>query len=174
MVVALKAGLDAGTRERVLAAFASRGDVEWDVDEGRVVLAIPKRYSRVERWLTRFLPGPEAVFVRLDDLGSAGWELADGARTVAEAAEAIRARFGERAEPARERAAVFYADLARRGLARLTDAPAEARDVRGFSRERGYRRLRCRKCRAEQPMKAPRGARYRCPRCGTVNRVPRA
>lgn len=167
---------DARTAERLAAAFPSRrADVEWDLVDGRAAVAIPKRYGAVERFLSRFFPGPDVVFLTFDELGTEGWLLADGTRSVAQVAEGLREKFGERADPARERAMAFFADLARRGLVRLTDAPYPvAGESRGFTPGRGYRDLACRRCGARHPIRGAPGARYQCPRCRAVNRVPAA
>jgi hypothetical protein len=82
---------------------------------GQVVLAIP-RYgrNRLGKWLERRL-GKGPIRVRLDEVGSAVWELCDGRRDVAEIGRAVEERFGERIEPVYDRLALFLKQLERWG-----------------------------------------------------------
>lgn len=157
----------------MLDAYLTRADgVEWDELEDRAVIAIPKRYGAIERFVARWFPGPETVFVTFDALGTEAWRLADGSRRVRDVAEALRARFGAGAEPAEARAAAFASGLVARGYAKIFEAPRAARDdARGFTAARGYRRVACPRCAREQPFRGRAGARFVCPRCGRVTKA---
>ena len=77
---------------------------EWEEKGERVVVVRPKPSGGGLRvLLDRFFYSLSARKLRLDEIGSAGWRLLDGKRTVAEVAEELRREFGERAEPAEER-----------------------------------------------------------------------
>jgi hypothetical protein len=54
--------------------------------------------------------------VRLDEVGSLAWTQLDGRRTVGEVAAVLRARFGERVEPAEERLGALLQSLHRGGV----------------------------------------------------------
>lgn len=85
--------------------------------DGRAVLIRPRPRrgpGAVRRW-ERYLLGARRI--RLDEVGTAVWELLDGRRTVGDVAAAIRARFGGRAEPAEERVGHLIRILRREGLA---------------------------------------------------------
>ncbi|MHB8605436.1 MAG: PqqD family peptide modification chaperone [Thermoplasmatota archaeon] len=152
--------------------YPARVPLEWDLVDERAVLALPKRMGRFERLVARVLPGPEVVFVTLDDLGTAAWLAADGETRIADAAARLEAAFGARAAPSAERATAFYVDLGRRGLVRLLRTPERVGDPgRGFTAERGYRRVVCPRCQHENAMKGLRGIRYVCPSCRRVTRA---
>jgi len=54
--------------------------------------------------------------IELDEMGAYTWELCDGRRTVREIGKALKARFGEDAEPLYERLVTFLFELAKRYL----------------------------------------------------------
>lgn len=54
--------------------------------------------------------------IELDEMGVYTWELCDGRRTVREIGKALKARFGEDAEPLYERLVTFLFELAKRYL----------------------------------------------------------
>jgi len=77
---------------------------EWEEKGERVVVVRPKPSGGGLRvLLDRFFYSLSARKLRLDEIGSAGWRLLDGKRTVAEIADELRREFGERVEPAEER-----------------------------------------------------------------------
>ena len=75
----------------------------WREVDGRVVIERPKPGSvggvreHMRYWLA-------VRRIRLDDKGSLAWKLFDGTKTVADVARALRDEFGERVEPAEDRA----------------------------------------------------------------------
>jgi len=58
---------------------------------------------------------PRVSRIDLDEVGSFLWRRMDGNRTVADLAQALRAEFGDRAEPLYERLAVFLQCLRNNG-----------------------------------------------------------
>jgi hypothetical protein len=77
---------------------------EWKEKGERVVVVRPKPSGGGLRvLLDRFFYSLSARRLRLDEIGSAGWRLIDGERTVGEIAGELRREFGERVEPAEER-----------------------------------------------------------------------
>jgi hypothetical protein len=91
--------------------------VTWeDLDDGRVVLLVPKFTHRFwVKWLVPRLRKPH-FRVRLDEYGSLVWKHCDGETSVSEIAEAMRERFGDRAEPLHDRLVVFIRRLERGDL----------------------------------------------------------
>lgn len=159
-------------RAPVADRYPARADVPWDdLGDARVVLAIPRRRGRVESLLARLVPGPRDALVSLEGRAARFWRLADGTRALAAIVDELRAP-GDEEVDARVRA--LAEDLARRGFLALHDAPAPARDARkGLGPAQGFRRLACRRCRVEHPVRAPPGAWWACPRCRRPQRVPR-
>ncbi|KUH33840.1 hypothetical protein APY94_04360 [Thermococcus celericrescens] len=81
--------------------------------EGRYYLLIPMD-SKLD-FLARRLHG-DYRRIELDEMGAYTWELCDGRRTVKEIGKALKARFGEDAEPLYERLVTFLFELAKRYL----------------------------------------------------------
>ncbi len=81
--------------------------LEWREEDGRCVLLRPRfGTSRPGRWLAG-LAGDPHYRIRLDEVGTLVWKACDGRTSLAEIARAMRAAFGDRAEPAEERLARF-------------------------------------------------------------------
>ncbi|NJE30264.1 PqqD family protein [Thermococcus sp. 18S1] len=87
--------------------------VELKKIEGRYYLLIPMD-SKLD-FLARRLHG-DYRRIELDEIGAYAWELCDGRRTVKEIGKALKARFGEDAEPLYERLVTFLFELAKRYL----------------------------------------------------------
>ena len=75
----------------------------WSESEGRVVIERPKPMGagRVGEKLRYWLAVRR---IRLDEKGSLVWRLLDGAKSVADVANALREEYGEQVEPAEDRA----------------------------------------------------------------------
>lgn len=96
---------------------------EWqERDDGRVVLVRPRPRAKGLKtpfeWLA-YLMAPRRI--RLDEVGSFCWSQVDGRRTPWEIAKALRAEFGEAAEPAEERVGKFLKLLQREELVRFPE-----------------------------------------------------
>ena len=87
---------------------------------GRIVLIRPRPVYRGLRtpfdWIV-YLLAPRRL--RLDDIASFCWRQLDGRRTAGEIASALRAEFGDVAEPAEERLGHFIRSLRKEELVRL-------------------------------------------------------
>lgn len=98
---------------------------EWHKTEtGRAKILVP-RYGQnpVGAWLARRLANPY-IQIELDDVGTAVWEACDGKTTVAEIAENLSVRFGDRVEPLYDRLAIFFQQLQRNKFIRWgSDVP---------------------------------------------------
>ncbi len=85
---------------------------EWEEIDGRVVIERPRPLAPGLRaplqWLS-FLMSTRRI--RLDAQGSFAWTHLDGARSVAELAEAMRREFGAGIEPAEERLGTLIRQL---------------------------------------------------------------
>jgi hypothetical protein len=79
--------------------------------DGIVTLLNEKSGNRVIRKILDFFKAGQLFRVRLDEVGSRSWLLADGRRTVFEIVRDLRAAFGERVEPAEKRVALFFLQL---------------------------------------------------------------
>jgi hypothetical protein len=154
-----------------LDAYPTRRRVAWDEVDSRVVLALPRTLSPVERLVSRFLPIPNVRLVSLEGPAARFWLLADGTRTLRDIARALHddASAGDM----EARALRFAQDLVQRGFLVLQDAPRAADDaLRGLTPALGWSRLACRRCRTTHPLRVPPGARWFCPRCRKLNQVP--
>jgi len=90
---------------------------QWrQMDDGRVVVLVPRFRGRwLGRWLMSRLKKPYFQ-IKLDQFGSWVWLQCDGSQTVEDIALSLRERFGEAAEPAYERLALFVKQLMGGGL----------------------------------------------------------
>lgn len=90
---------------------------EWEEVGDRVVVIRPGPAGRgIKRLVNLLFFALAARRIRLDDVGSFAWKQLDGDRTVAQVAEELRDRFGERVEPAEERLGHQVRVLRREGL----------------------------------------------------------
>ena len=97
-------GLDfAGVRPRRL--------LDWREEDGRCVLLRPSFGThRMVRRLARLVGDPH-YRIKLDEIGSLIWKACDGRTTLADIVRRLRARFGERVEPADLRLARFLRQM---------------------------------------------------------------
>lgn len=77
---------------------------QWEREGDRVIVIRPRPTGRLPWVLIEgLLHLLAARRLRLDEIGSASWLLLDGKHSVAEVANILRQRFGERVEPTEER-----------------------------------------------------------------------
>ena len=86
---------------------------------GTLVLIRPKILSPRWAWLVRLMKRPN-YRVKLDARGTAVWQACDGARTVAQVAQAAAAAFPEEPDTT-TRTALFIRELARGGFVSLME-----------------------------------------------------
>lgn len=147
-------------------AYPARVDLPWDDVDGRVFVALPRRRTRFERWVSRFVPTPENTLLTFEGEAAAFWRLADGTRPVGELASALPGA------PPVARVDAYARRLAARGLVRLhAQATPVVETQRGLGVERGFHHPPCRRCGLRVPVRARVGALYLCPRCKRPNRV---
>lgn len=103
--------------------------------EGELVVLLRPRFQRgpLRRWLQPLLRRPH-LRVHLNEVGSFVWGRCDGGTTVAEIAEALAARFGDRVNPALERLTIFVSQMQSGGLIRLLPPPGEQQRAPGDQR----------------------------------------
>lgn len=148
------------------AIYPARVDLPWDELDGRVFVALPRRRTRVERWLSRFVGTPENTLLTFEGEAAAFWRAADGTRAIEEIAAELPGA------PAVARVDAYARRLAARGLVRLHPRPTPAPDERrGLTPERGFHHPACRRCGLRIPVRARLGAFYLCPRCKRPNRL---
>ncbi len=85
---------------------------DFDVEEEKVVVRVPRFDGPIGRWINRRLTNPFYT-VRLDRFGTEVWNLCDGRRRVRDIASELRGKFGDEMEPAEERVAGFLQRLDR-------------------------------------------------------------
>jgi len=92
-------------------------------EDGRTTLLRPKFIGgMLGKWIQPRLRKP-FYRIRLDDLGSAVWDLVNGARSAGEIASELERRFGDRVKPAHERVAAFLGELKRGKMIRFAGMP---------------------------------------------------
>lgn len=110
----------------LLSAIPIRNEeVEWEEEDGRVVLIYPKNFTRFERFLHRHVGGPENIRRPLDDKGTFIWKMCDGDHNVHEICKDIYKEFKEDIEPVVRRVWGFLETLLKLGLITLEKPETE-------------------------------------------------
>ena len=73
--------------------------VEWEEEEGKVVLIYPKNFTRFEKFLHRHVGGPTDIRRPLDEKGTLIWNMCDGEHNVHEICKETYEEFREDIEP---------------------------------------------------------------------------
>ena len=79
--------------------YPIRADVDWRYRDGIIVLKYPKDFNSFERFLNRFIRGPEEIKRPLDEVGTLLWKMSDGKHSLLEIYLREQDRFHERVEP---------------------------------------------------------------------------
>lgn len=74
-------------------------EVNWEEEDGKIVLIYPKNFTRFERFLHRHLGGPDNIKRPLDKKGTFIWNMCDGEHNVDEICRATYKEFKEDIEP---------------------------------------------------------------------------
>lgn len=85
----------------------------------KVTIVVPKVRTLIGKHFCDAFGIRRTYRVKLDDYGSAVWNLCDGKRTVKEIGDGLKERFGKKVEPIYERLAIFIGALKREGLIRF-------------------------------------------------------
>ena len=106
--------------ERNLLKMRPIRDREWHVDEESTSVHIthPRFGSSVGRRVGSLFGVSPTYEVKLDEYGSAIWELCDGRKTAEEIGKALKERFGEAVEPLYPRLSKFLQTMERNKLIR--------------------------------------------------------
>lgn len=106
-------------KKRVLLAYPIRNDVKWQKENGVVIITFKKNFTRFERFLSKYLKGPEDIRLRLDECGTRIWELCDGNHAIKDILLMMDKEFKEKIEPVDKRVSGFLEILLKRGLISL-------------------------------------------------------
>ena len=95
----------------------------WELTEYETVRVLVSRYGdgRIGKFLERHLKA-SPIRIKLDEFGSAAWQLCNGRRPLREIAVAMEKKFGERIQPVEQRVAWYFQDLARKQLVTWANA----------------------------------------------------
>lgn len=74
-------------------------EVNWEEEDGKIILTYPKNFTRFERFLHRHLGGPDDIRRPLDKKGAFIWNMCDGEHNVHEICQATYKEFKEDIEP---------------------------------------------------------------------------
>lgn len=86
-------------------------EVKWVEEEGKIVLIYPKNFTRFERFLHRYIGGPENIRRPLDEKGTLIWKMCDGEHNVHEICQETYKEFKEDIEPVLRRVWGFLEKL---------------------------------------------------------------
>lgn len=107
------------SKNKVLLAYPIRNEVYWEKENGVVIIKFKKNFTRFERFLNKYLKGPEDIRLRLDEYGTRIWELCDGEHTIKDIILRMNNEFKEKIEPVDKRVSAFLEILLKRGLISL-------------------------------------------------------
>lgn len=74
-------------------------EVNWEEEDGKIILIYPKNFTRFESFLHRHLGGPDNIRRPLDKKGTFIWNMCDGEHNVDEICRASYKEFKEDIEP---------------------------------------------------------------------------
>ncbi|MEI6576850.1 MAG: PqqD family peptide modification chaperone [Bacteroidota bacterium] len=94
-------------------------------ETGLVSLHVPRFKSQF--WGRFFSSGAsqKPILLKLDEIGSASWQLIDGKNTVADMIQSLEIQFGERVHPADERVTKFLSNLYKDKFICFAEIPAK-------------------------------------------------
>ncbi len=106
--------------EAMQRAWVPQRVAESVVEEGKVVVLAPRFKGRAGKALVDLLRREQTYNLKLDEVGSAVWELIDGVRDVGGICDEMVGRFGESIEPALPRLLEFLRMLRNTGSIVIT------------------------------------------------------
>jgi hypothetical protein len=114
--------------KRLLTCTPIRNEeVEWEEEDGKVVLIYPKNFTRFERFLHRHVGGPDNIRRPLDDKGAFIWKMCDGKHNLHEICIETHKEFKEDIEPVLKRVWGFLEILLKLGLLKIEPPDKEKR-----------------------------------------------
>ncbi len=100
-------------------------DLKWSESDGKVTLEKENR-GIANRIAQKLLKKPRVSYIHLDETGSFIWQQIDGERDIVAIGEAVKAQFGEKAEPLYERLAQYIKTLEHYGFAEFVEKQEKA------------------------------------------------
>jgi hypothetical protein len=80
---------------------------EWEIEDNRVIVLVPKFDSRISRWLLRFMREPNFK-IKLDKYSAFVWKEINGKRNIEKIGLRFKENFGEEIEPLFDRLLIFF------------------------------------------------------------------
>ena len=93
--------------------------LRWETDEKGLVTLYVHNTGFMKKLTQKLLKKPEYTQVHLDENGSFVWPLIDGEKNIVALGEAVKAHFGEKAEPLYPRLAKFFQILESYGFVKF-------------------------------------------------------
>lgn len=87
----------------------------WDKAEDGLVVIKVANTGLFNRIAQIFFKKPKHSFIHLEEFGSFVWEQIDGVKTIYEIGQAVKSRFGKKAEPLYERLSKYTTTLRNNG-----------------------------------------------------------
>ncbi len=93
--------------ENYLEKKPKRGIENWTVDDSGLVTLEVENKGVFNRIAQKLFKKPKVSYIHLDEMGSFIWQKIDGESDIITIGEAVKAHFGEKAEPLYERLAKY-------------------------------------------------------------------
>ena len=82
--------------------------IQWSTDEEGIVTLHIENTGIMNRIAQKLFRKPKVSHIHLDEMGSFVWPLLDGKKNIEVLGKAVKAHFGEKAEPLYERLAKYF------------------------------------------------------------------
>lgn len=102
--------------QNIMSYIPVRNNVEWVLHDESSYIILKKNFTRFEKFLQKYLKGPEYMRYKLDKIGTSIWQLCDGTYTIKDICSAMEEKYKEEIEPASQRVIGFINMLLQRNL----------------------------------------------------------
>lgn len=103
-------------RKQFLSLRPQRNPIlQWEENQGRVILTIPKPNNIKVKLINLFFPVPESRQVILDPIGTHVWRLCDGKNSVSDISRSLQNEYKLGAKEAELSLRQFFQDIGKRG-----------------------------------------------------------
>lgn len=111
--------------QRILMSYPVRNNVKWSKRKGIAVITYPKRLTKFELWLRKFIGGPIMIQRTMDEKSTVIWELSDGRNSIKDICDVMDELYREEIEPVFEYVHKVLVVLLERNLLHLEHTKPE-------------------------------------------------
>ncbi len=105
--------------DNYLEKIPSKGDITFTTDDKGVITLEVENKGVMNKFAQILFKKPKVSYIHLDEFGSFVWSEIDGEKDILKIGEAVKARFGDKAEPLYERLSQYIKTLEQYGFAQI-------------------------------------------------------